>query len=266
MKKIFLSVRIIAASIACWNARGRQFDMDEMRGPRNSRGAPMPVISDVGFSLRPRSHPFGLGFGLPDDLVGWHFDRDDFDKFLATDWTQTTTGAATRALTAGDGGLLLLTNSAAANDLVQNQRVAAAFRQVVGKGFVIGARAQVSDAANTNLLLGAIDTSANVFTTQNNGIWFEKVGGVNVVGKVAKAGVVTSTGNIGVMANATAMDFAACYDGDKVHFSINGVIKASVSAANLPNTVDHNLSFAIRNVNAVANTGTIDYVMAARAR
>ena len=54
----------------------------------------------------------------------FHTYFEDFDYYTAADWTVTETQAgATQALTDGDGGLLLLTNTAADNDLVALQKV-----------------------------------------------------------------------------------------------------------------------------------------------
>ena len=50
----------------------------------------------------------------------YHTYFNDFDTYLASDWTITTTedgtGSATEALADGDGGLLLVTNAAGDND------------------------------------------------------------------------------------------------------------------------------------------------------
>ena len=55
--------------------------------------------------------PFA-GLRMPDPTL-YHTYLDDFDQFVAADWTVTETQAgATQALTAGDGGWLALVNSA----------------------------------------------------------------------------------------------------------------------------------------------------------
>ena len=54
------------------------------------------------------------------DPTKYHLFHEDFDKYTAADWVITTTeagsGAATEALAAGDGGLLVITNDDADND------------------------------------------------------------------------------------------------------------------------------------------------------
>jgi len=48
----------------------------------------------------------------------YHQYFNDFDTYVAGDWTVTAVGAGTQALTDGDGGLLLRTNAAADNDRI----------------------------------------------------------------------------------------------------------------------------------------------------
>src|SRR5262249_5851515 len=58
---------------------------------------------------------------MPDPAF-YHSIFDDFDKYTAADWVVTETDSgATEALAAGDGGLLLLQNTAANADLVSLQ-------------------------------------------------------------------------------------------------------------------------------------------------
>jgi len=67
----------------------------------------------------------------------FHTYFEDFDYYTAGDWTVTETDAgATQALTDGDGGLLLITNTAADNDLVSLQKKGESFRFASGKSSV----------------------------------------------------------------------------------------------------------------------------------
>ena len=56
-------------------------------------------------------------------FVGYHTYVDDFDYFVAANYTITKTQVgATTALANGDGGLLLITNTTASSDQVQLTR------------------------------------------------------------------------------------------------------------------------------------------------
>jgi len=83
-----------------------------------------------------KNKPLGA-YGLP-DATGWHTYFNDFDAFLASEWTITTTeagtGSATEALTNADGGVLLVTNAAGDDDLD--------FFNKVGESFLFAANKQ----------------------------------------------------------------------------------------------------------------------------
>ena len=82
----------------------------------------------------------------------FHTYMEDFDYYTAGDWTVTETQAgATQALADGDGGLLLLTNSAADDDLNALQKKGESFRFAAGKKLWFEARFKVSDAPSSGV-------------------------------------------------------------------------------------------------------------------
>lgn len=198
----------------------------------------------------------------------------DFDIYNATDWTLTTVelgvGSATEALTAGDGGLLLITNDAADNDSDFFQSNIASFTMASGKRAFFGIRLKVSDATQSDFIAGLqiVDTTPLDAT---DGIYFQKDDGDTqldvYVRKDATTGSTSAT-NIHTVVSDTYMSLAWAYDGlDEVIFYVDGAAKARLSATStyLP---DANLviSFGIQNGEAVAKTMTVDYVFAAKER
>ena len=81
--------------------------------------------------------PNGFGNVGPDSIMNalrqafaprYHTFFDDFDTYTAGQWTVTETDAgATQALADGDGGWLLITNTATEDDLVSMQKVGESF-------------------------------------------------------------------------------------------------------------------------------------------
>lgn len=204
---------------------------------------------------------------MPDPTL-YHTYFDDFDQFVAADWTVTETQAgATQALTAGDGGWLALVNSAANNDLNAIQKLPSAFSFTAGKKAFFKARWKVDDATNSALVIGlqVVDTTPLDVT---DGIYFLKSAASTALQflcrKDASTGS-TSASNIATVANDTFMDVAFFYDGDsKVFYAVNGVLQGSLSAtsAYLPDTIT-TISIAVANGTAAARTMTVDYVFAA---
>ena len=74
----------------------------------------------------------------------YHVYHNDFDTYLASDWTITTTeggsGNASEALGDGDGGLLVITNDDADNDNDFLQLVKEGFKFESGKQLAFNAR------------------------------------------------------------------------------------------------------------------------------
>jgi len=206
----------------------------------------------------------------PDPTL-FHTYFNDFDTYVAGDWTVTETDAgATQALTAGDGGLLLITNTAADNDLVALQKNPAAFTFTAGKKTFFRCRFKVSDATQSDLVFGlqVVDSTPLDVT---DGIYFLKADGAATVDficrKNASTGSITATA-VATMANDTFIELGFYYDGQsKVAYEVNGSVLGSLDASStyLPDTTC-TVSFALQNGEAVAKTMTVDYVYVAKER
>jgi hypothetical protein len=206
----------------------------------------------------------------PDPTL-FHTYFNDFDTYVAGDWTVTETdAAATQALTAGDGGLLLITNTAADNDLVALQKNPAAFTFTAGKKTFFRCRFKVSDATQSDLVFGLQVVDATPLDV-TDGIYFLKADGAATVDficrKNASTGSIT-TSAVATMVDDTFIELGFYYDGrSKVVYEVNGSVLGSLdaSSAYLPDTTC-TVSFALQNGEAVAKTMTVDYVYVAKER
>ena len=197
----------------------------------------------------------------------FHTYWEDFDYYTAANWTVTETQAsATQALTDGDGGLLLLTNSAADDDLVALQKVGESFRFAAGKRLWFEARLRVSDATQSDLTIGLQITDASPLDV-TDGVFFIKADGSTSVTLRVEKDNVASTATVGTMADATFITLAFYYDGvSQVQYAVNGVVGGSVAVTNLPDDEDLTVSFALQNGEAAAKTMTVDYIFVAEER
>ena len=206
----------------------------------------------------------------PDPTL-FHTYLNDFDTYTAGDWTVTETdAAATQALTAGDGGLLLITNTAADNDLVALQKNPAAFTFTAGKKTFFRCRFKVSDATQSDLVFGLQVVDATPLDV-TDGIYFVKADGVATVNficrKDASTGSTTASA-VATMANDTFIELGFYYDGQSsVAYEVNGSVLGSLDASStfLPDAIC-TVSFALQNGEAVAKTMTVDYVYVAKER
>ena len=114
----------------------------------------------------------------------YHSYFNDFDTYLASDWTITTTedgtGSATEALADGDGGLLLVTNAAGDNDNDFFQLVKEGFKYEAGKQLAFNMRFKTNDATQSDIVAGLqlTDTSPLDVT---DGVFFLKSDGATTV-------------------------------------------------------------------------------------
>jgi hypothetical protein len=197
----------------------------------------------------------------------FHTYWEDFDYYTAANWTVTETQAsATQALTDGDGGLLLVTNTAADDDLVALQKVGESFRFAAGKKLWFEARLKVSDATQSDLTVGLQITDTSPLDV-TDGVFFIKADGSTAVTLRVEKNNTASTASVGNMADDTFITLAFYYDGvSQVQYAVNGVVGGAVATTNLPDDEDLTVSFALQNGEAVAKTMTVDYIFVAKER
>jgi hypothetical protein len=198
----------------------------------------------------------------------FHTYFEDFDYYTAANWTVTETQAgATQALADGDGGLLLLTNTAADDDLVALQKVGESFRFEAGKKLFFEARFRVSDATQSDVVMGLQITDTTPLDV-SDGVFFIKADGAATVNFVVeKNGTATTASSVATLANNTFVSLGFYYDGvSQVQYFVNGVSAGASVTTNLPDDEDMTVSFAIQNGEAVAKTMTVDYVFVAKER
>jgi hypothetical protein len=209
-------------------------------------------------------------FGMPDP-TSWHVFFDDFDRYVVGDWTITTTEAgassATEALADADGGVLLITNDAADNDADFFQKVGESFLLAAGKRAVFKARFKVSDATQSDFVMGLQVTDTSPLDA-TDGIYFMKDDGdanLDVYCRKNATTGSTSAAAIATVADDTYMTVAWAYDGkSSVKYFVNDVHKGTLdgSSTYLPDT-ELTVSFGIQNGEAVAKTMSVDYIFAA---
>lgn len=192
---------------------------------------------------------------------------EDFDYYAATDWTLTLVGAAVVGLSDEDGGALLLTNAAADNDSAFLQKVGESFLMATGKKAWFEARFKVSDATQSDVIMGLQITDTTPLDV-TDGIFFRKDDGdTNIDFVVEKDNVATTQAALSTLADDTYINLGFYYNGvDKVGAFVNGVETASLVTTNLPDDEILTVSFGIQNGEAVAKTMTVDYIFAAKER
>lgn len=219
-----------------------------------------------------KTNPLGM-FGMPDPTQ-WHVFFDDFDRYVAGDWTITTVelgaGSATEALTDADGGVLLVTNDAADNDSDFFNKVGESFLMAAGKRAFFKARFKVSDATQSDFVIGLQITDTTPLDA-TDGIYFQKDDGdANLDVYCRKDATTGSTSDTAIhtMVDDTYVEVAWAYDGvSEVKVFVDGVHVSTLdgSSTYLPDT-ELTVSFGIQNGEAVIKTMSLDYILAAKER
>ena len=214
-----------------------------------------------------------LGQLIQPDFTQTHTYFDDFDTYTAGDWTVTETQAgATQALANVDGGVLLLTNSAADNDLNALQKVGESFKFEAGKKLFFKARFAVSDATESDFIIGLQITDSTPLAV-TDGVYFRKDDGdANLDFVVVKDSTASTASEIATVANNTYLTVGFYYDGvSEIIYAAstnnnNPTILGKLAVSNLPDDEELTISFGIQNGEAVAKTMSIDYIFVSKER
>jgi hypothetical protein len=245
-------------------------------------------------------HPTALPAGLTDrgdrsvwqnmpflDPTRFHLFFNDFDQYAAGDWVVTETQAgATQATVSGDGGILALVNSAADNDVNSIQQAFPSFTFADGKMFCVKTRFKLSDATQTDALIGAYVTDTSpIASVPTDGIGFLKDDDAATIKfQVGTGSAYTNTAALLTMADDTYYTLGAFCNGkafvknsdnltyysflvyggtdnDPAFITRLDVLNTAVPSANvLAPTI------CLQNGEAVAKTLSIDYLLVAKER
>lgn len=209
-------------------------------------------------------------FILPDPTQA-HVYFNDFDTYAAAEWTITTVeagaGSATEALTDADGGVLLITNDAADDDSDFFNKVGESFLFATGKKLWFKARFKVSDATQSDFVIGLQITDTTPLDV-TDGVFFQKDDGdANLDFHVEKNNTATSATAIATVEDDTYLTVGFYYDGkSSIKYYVNDVHLGTLATTNMPDDEVLTISFGIQNGEAVAKTMSLDYILAAKER
>ena len=195
---------------------------------------------------------------------------DDFNMFAAADWTITTTeagaGDAAEALTDEQFGALLVTNDAADNDADFFQKKGESFKFVSGKQLWFEARFKVSDATQSDFVIGLQITDTTPLAV-TDGVYFLKADGSTTVNCLVTKNSTSTTTAAATLASDTFITLGFYYDGaSTIQIWADDLVVATSVTTNLVDDEELTISFGIQNGEAVAKTLTIDYILACKER
>lgn len=221
--------------------------------------------------------PNGVTNRSEDDLLGgslrmldptrYHTFFEDFDYYVADDWTITGTNAGTPALSDGDGGLLAIVNDTADDDGTFLQKVGESFTVESGKRLFFKARLEVLDAEDSDFIVGLAITDSTPLDA-SDGIFFRKDDGDQNLDIVSVKNSVAVSSIAATVESGEVFELGFMYDGlGRVYYSFNGTVLGYLEpGASLPDDEVLTITVGIQNGAAAANAMTVDYILAAKER
>ena len=173
-------------------------------------------------------------------------------------------GSAAFAFAAGSGGLFTITNDAADDDSVSIQHKASSMTPSTSKDFIIKARFKISDATQSDLLIGLaasdttpLDVGEGIYLLKSDG---STTGTFTLNGSSASTSVATTT-----LVSDTFVVIAMTYSAREgvVRAFVDGVKVGETTTLTNLSTSDLRPTIHFQNGEAVAKVMTIDYLLCA---
>jgi hypothetical protein len=214
-------------------------------------------------------------------VTDYHTFLDDQELYLATNYVITETGSGTRAIAQADGGVLVVTNGGTDDDVnslqwrdVASGQVAEHWKFVAGKELYFGCRLKVSDATQSDLVIGLhITATAPVATPPTDGIYFRKDDGDRLIDLV---GIKNSTSSVssgvlgvsGYLTDDTYTVLEFLYNGSTALITAyqDGIAFASIPLTNVVDDEELAISFAHQNGSTGAKVLSLDWIRVGKER
>ncbi len=190
-----------------------------------------------------------------DDFIGPHIPAAN----APAGWTVTLVGASTIAATHGAGGLLLLTTAGAEDDGVNMQISNEPFLLTAGYPCYFGCRLKISDATQSDFVVGLCKTDTTLLGGMSEGIYFRKVDGSASVSFVLEEGSSETTGAVHTMTtDYVTLEWLS--DGTRVAAFVNGVEQTRLAVTYLPDVQSLTPSIEFLTGDNAAITMTVDWI------
>lgn len=172
-----------------------------------------------------------------DEFVNTPFDGADTPAAYTVTLVEGGAGETTLALKGGaDGGTLLITTDAAENDGANIQAKGEAFKPGTTNQVYFGARFKISEATQSDFLVGLCITDTDLLGAMTDGIYFRKIDGSTTMALVLeKDSTETSTSFGTAIAADTWYVLEFLWDGTAVNWWVDGVQQTAPAVTNLPN-------------------------------
>jgi hypothetical protein len=169
----------------------------------------VPARFPSGLSTAVRNTVFG-NLPVPNPFAP-HIYANDFDDYLASEWTVTTAGAGATAKIAGNGGLVTQTTNGGGTDPQHNLKPYASFQFIAGTQLWFAWAGTITTLSS--ILQVGLQAGGTAFAPVD-GVYFTKATGTGAINLVMRtAGVSITVAAIATAVAATRLALGFYYDG-----------------------------------------------------
>lgn len=198
-----------------------------------------------------------------EEFVNTPFDGADTPAAFTVTLVEAGAGESTVALKPGaDGGVLVITTDAAENDGVNMQAKGEAFKPLTYPIY-FGCRFQISEATQSDFLIGLCITDTDLLGGMTDGIYFRKVDGSTTMAFVLEKDSTETSTNYGTaVAAGVTLKLEFYFDGTNVDWYVNDVLQTRPATTNLPNDEYLTPSIQVLTGSAAIITADVGYLRA----
>jgi hypothetical protein len=214
-----------------------------------------------------------LGTYTMPDPTQMHTWFDDFDDYVAAEWTITETGTGTRAVGNLANGILVITNAAADDDAnflqwsgATNAATVETWKFATGKRLWFKTKFKLSDATQSDFVMGLQITDTTPLAV-TDGVYFLKADGSATLNLLVTKDSTSTTTAAATLVDDTYVTVGFVYDGKStINIFVDDNRVASSVTTNLPDDEELTISFGVQNGEAVAKVLSLDYIMVSEDR
>lgn len=216
-----------------------------------------------------------LGSLVFPDPTRCHTWFDDFDDYVAAEWTITETGSGTRAVGNIDGGVLVITNAGSDDDANYLQWSGATSATTVetwkweaSKSLWFKCRMKVSDATQSDLLMGLQITDTTPLDA-SDGFYFLKSDGSTTLNLLCTKNSTSTTLSAGTVVSDTYFTCGFWWNpvlGEMVVYFNDTPVSSTTTTTNFCDDEELTISFGIQNGDGNARALSLDYIAVVKDR
>lgn len=216
---------------------------------------------------------YTLGSYVYPDPTQFHTWFDDFDDYVAAEWTITETGTGTRAVGNLDNGILVITNGASDDDAnflqwsgATNAATVETWKFVAQKPLWFKCRFKVSDATQSDFVIGLQITDTTPLAV-SDGVYFLKSDGSTTCNLLVTKNSTSTTTAAATIVSDTYVSLGFFYDGaNAIYIFKDDVCVGQSALTNLVDDEELTISFGIQNGEAAAKSMSLDYIFVSKQR